>query len=87
MPECKYLVAPDEFEVVPCLGAAKAKPAPRMLCAWATYHPDAVEALRVSPPWLVRNAVAGHQWRDGDCDRCPAFERGEPVEVPRGSDR
>jgi hypothetical protein len=56
-----------------------------MLCAWAIYAPAATAALTDAPDWMARNAMAGHLWRDGDCDRCPCFERGEPVETPRAA--
>lgn len=84
MPDCKYLVAPDEYELKTVhMGDFRPAPAPLMLCAWAIYHPASGAALTDTPDWLVRNAMAGHLWRDGDCDRCPCFERGEPVETPR----
>lgn len=86
MVTCRYLVAPDAFELKTVHDADfQPAPAPRMLCAWAIYHPASTAALTDTPDWLVRNAMAGHLWRVGDCERCPSFERGEPVETPRAA--
>lgn len=79
MPECRYLTASEEVEVLGPGGGVVATPA-RDLCAWAIYHPASADKLTDTPPWLARNATAGHLWRAADCERCPAFERGEPVE-------
>jgi hypothetical protein len=83
---CRYLVAPDGFEVSTDHGQTfRPAEAPRMLCAWAIYHPDAVTALTSAPPWAARNIMAGHLWRDGDCQGCAAYAPGRPVEEPRAA--
>lgn len=83
---CRYLVKPDVYEVSIDHGRTfqPAEP-PRMLCAWAIYHPAAVEALSGTPPWAARNALAGHLWREGDCQGCAAYAPGKPVEEPRAA--
>lgn len=82
MPECRYLTAPAEAEVLGADGGPVLSP-PRDLCAWAIYHPASADKLTDTPPWLVRNAVAGPLVRRGDCDRCLGFEPGAPVEGAR----
>lgn len=80
MSECRYATAPSDFEVVE-IGGRRTAPTPdRFLCAWAQFHPDAPVKLIDAPPWLQRNALAGHLMQDGDCAICPLFEAGEPVE-------
>ena len=81
---CRYLTVPEEQWVRrPGLqaGWTLARSPERSLCAWATYHPAAVEKLTDTPPWLGRNALAGHLvMPKADCAGCPCFEAGEPVE-------
>jgi len=85
MSECRYLVAPDAHEFRTVSGERIASPAPRMLCAWAIYHPASADKMMDAPDWLARNAMAGHLWREGDCDRCPCFDAGDAVETPRAA--
>ena len=81
MTKCKYATAPAELYTQNANGEFVQISNPdRTLCAWATYHPEAVEKLTGTPPWLQRNALAGHLIRESDCDTCPLFERGPPVE-------
>lgn len=85
MPECRYLVGADEYETGIDPRRTRPEPSPPMMCVWAHYHPAAVEKLADTPPWLIKAALAADQWRPGQCDRCPCFERGAPVELPRAA--
>ena len=80
---CIYLTAPAELLETKRFGEGWRRVAApeRFLCAWATFHEDAVETLSKAPPWLVTNALAGHLVRaDKDCPRCPYYRAGDPVE-------
>lgn len=78
---CKYATAPMEsWESKTGHGWTKIAEPERDLCSWADFHPEAVEKLSNTPPWLQRNALSGHLMRKGDCEVCPLFERGDPVE-------
>lgn len=83
MTTCRYLVAPDEFAVVTPDGREMRAASPRMLCAWAIYHPASPAALAEAPRWMAREALTGHLWRPGDCVGCPGHQAGAPVETPR----
>lgn len=48
------------------------------LCSWADDDPDGVAALAKAPRWMQRNALAGHLWREGDCDGCPCYKPAPP---------
>lgn len=85
MPDCRYLVAADDYETGIAPDRLRAVTAPAMMCVWAHYHPSAVEKLSDTPPWLLKAALAADLWRPGQCDRCPAFERGAAVERPRAA--
>jgi len=79
--ECRYAVAPKECYRGTGGDTMKRVANPdRFLCSWANFHPDAPAKLVDTPPWLQNNAMAGHLMRKGDCDKCPCFDRGEPVE-------
>jgi hypothetical protein len=41
------------------------------LCSLADNRPELIANL---PRWLQRNALGGHQWREGDCEGCPCFD-------------
>ncbi|WP_332763959.1 hypothetical protein [Phenylobacterium sp.] len=78
---CRYATASTEAYVVHPGGQhERVTDPPRDLCAWAQFHPASAEKLTDTPPWLQRNALAGHLMRAADCATCPCFERGEPVE-------
>lgn len=80
---CIYLTAPAEMHESKRFGDGwrKVEAPERFLCAWAHYHPDAVEVMMKSPPWVAVNALAGHLVRpDRDCPRCPFHQPGPPVE-------
>lgn len=78
---CRYATAPEEMWAgTGPHDVKRVKEPERFLCAWAHYHPTSPEKLTDTPPWLQRNALAGHLMREGDCERCPCFERGDPVE-------
>lgn len=82
MTHCKYASCADEsWERSPISGRwVPKKDVKRDMCTWALYHPDAVDKLTNVPPWLSRNALAGHLMRPADCESCPLFEEGDPVE-------
>lgn len=81
MVECKYASAPSELWVGDNLSQMKpVKPSERFLCSWAIYSEQAVAKLESTPTWLQRNALSGHLMKKGDCETCPCFERGKPVE-------
>lgn len=78
---CKYATASAEvWEDSILHGWKRVEQPERDLCSWADYHPEAVDKLSNTPPWLQRNALSGHLMRKGDCEKCPLFERGNPVE-------
>lgn len=79
---CKYATAPVEMQERSNLtGKWRDVPNPdRFLCSWADYHPNAVEKLSNTPPWLQRNALAGHLMQKGDCERCPLYDEGDAIE-------
>lgn len=85
MPDCRFLVAADNYSTGVDLHVLKPASSERMLCVWAHYHQDAVAKLANTPPWLVKTALAGDQWRPGQCDRCPCFQAGAAVETPRAA--
>lgn len=80
---CIYLTAPAEMHESKRFGEGFRRvvaPA-RFLCAWAVYAPEAVEKMTDVPPWLVRNAMAGHLVQpERDCAVCPFHHPGPPVE-------
>lgn len=81
--QCQYLTAPIEMEETKRFGHGwrKVEAPERFLCAWAMYAPDAVDKMVEVPPWLVRNAMAGHLVRaETDCPACPHFKPGASVE-------
>ena len=65
---CRHLIASDEAFRVENDGSHTRVSV--WLCAWAS---SARGLLRDAPPWLQREADAGHLWRDGDCVGCPCF--------------
>ena len=80
---CIYLTAPVEMHETRRFGDGwrRVENPERFLCAWATYAPEAVEKMTDVPPWLVRNAGAGHLVRpETDCPLCPYNQPGDPVE-------
>lgn len=77
---CRYATAPAEMWRDSNRGWVKVEEPERDMCSWATFHPESAEKLSNTPPWLQRNAIAGHLMRKGDCEKCPLFERGDPVE-------
>lgn len=85
MADCRYLVAADNYTTGATLDRVEPARSPRQLCAWAHYHPDAVQALASAPPWVAKDALAGDRWRPGQCDRCPCFQPGAPVEIARAA--
>lgn len=82
MTSCKYASAPNQlFERSNITGAwIEKKDAPRDMCSWAHYHPDALEKLTNVPPWLVRNSLSGHLMNPADCEVCPLFDPGDALE-------
>lgn len=70
---CEYLEPPDQaWEVDPVTGKeTKIENPEPSLCAWAVHA--GAEKLKGMPPWLVRNAEAGHWWRAADCGDCPCY--------------
>lgn len=83
--DCRYLVAPDSYQTGVSLSRLRLDEAPKMLCIWAHYHPDAVEKLSNTPPWLATVALASDQWRPGQCKGCPCYEAGAALETPRAA--
>lgn len=77
---CKYLTRPTECYQIGG-GADPNKNVARTcgirLCAWALESDAAVSKLEGAPIWMQRNAIGGHLWRDGDCEKCPAYEIGD----------
>lgn len=84
MTPCRYASAPQElWEQRSKLGVPgwqKVAEPDRFLCSWATFHEESVEKLSNTPPWLQRNALAGHLMRKDDCASCPCYSPGDPVE-------
>lgn len=75
-PPCRYLTRPAEaYQLGAGADPSKnvAMTSPVRLCAWAGEADEAVTKLEGAPIWLQRNAMAGHLWRDGDCERCAAY--------------
>ena len=85
MRDCRFLVGADNYSTGVDLHVLKPASSERMLCVWAHYHKDALTKLANTPPWLVKAALAGDQWRPGQCDRCPCFQAGAAVETPRAA--
>lgn len=85
MTDCRYLVGADDYSTGIDTRSAKPERSPKMMCVWAHYHPAAVEKLADTPPWLIKAAMAADQWRPGQCERCPCFKAGAPVELPRAA--
>lgn len=71
-PPCEYLEAPDVLIRVDAATGEETRVdnPPADLCAWGLH---AGERLKQMPPWVTRNAEAGHLWRPGDCDGCPCY--------------
>lgn len=80
---CQYLTAPAEMYESRRFGEGyrRVEEPERFLCAWAIWDAEAVEKLTRIPPWLSRNAMAGHLVRpERDCPTCPYNTPGPPVE-------
>lgn len=81
MKHCKYASATAEAWARNAKGQwVQIKKHDRDLCTWAHYHPDALDKLMQVPPWLTRNALAGHLMKPEDCETCTLFDPGDAVE-------
>ena len=85
-PPCRFASASSEAYVIPLSGIhygkeQKVEKPERDLCTWASYHVTAPDKLVNTPPWLARNAMAGHLMRQGDCDKCCCYEAGSDIET------
>lgn len=66
---CRHLQRSPEAYRIALDGAAA--PAVVLLCGWADSAPPQLVDV---PRWMQREALGGHLWREGDCDKCPCFE-------------
>lgn len=66
---CEHLSRTPAFDVI-----TGKKVADVGLCTWGETHPASAEKLLDAPRWLQNLALAGHQWREGDCEGCPGFQ-------------
>ncbi len=74
-PPCRYLEQSEEAVEIDAR-TGRQTPAVVMLCGWA--ENAAPEQLLRVPIWLQRNALSGHLMRDGDCEKCSAYQAKEP---------
>lgn len=80
---CKYATAPTKmWRGQSSETMVKVAEPPRFLCAWGTHHPESAEKLTGTPPWLQRNAESGHLMNPSDCETCPCYSPGYPVDGP-----
>lgn len=73
MAACIYAQQAEEaYSIDPIYGGdwGGETPIKLMLCCWAIYAPESVDALAVMPQWMVRRALAGEPIMSATCEKC-----------------